>query len=427
MHPTNRSSFRAEERGSIAILFALTATVVVGIVGLAVDFGRLVTARAHLQSSADAAVLAASVAGDHTATQRQQIAAAIFAANNSGNRWTSGATPTVSVSGTNVSIDATALVAPFFMQVLVPGANSGKVEIAASSKAVVAQDASAGGPACLLALEQSDYGIKINGGGTGSHINANCGVYVNSGSSSAIFGNDKGSITSTFTCVYGDYDTDPSYSPTPRKGSGGCPRMSDPFASMLAPIVGSCTFNNTKVNGNRTETLNPGVHCGGIDIGSNATVTFNPGVYIIKNGQFKIGSSAQVSGNGVFFYLINGNARIDWGSSSHINFKAPSTGAYKGMLVWAAEPLSNAHRIGSHASSIMQGAVYSPNAEIDIQCNGDVYASSDWTVWVVKKLQLSSHARLHLNANYTPSATPLPAALSSGAMTYAPGVSRLTN
>lgn len=420
------SDFGRDERGTIAIIFALTTTVVVGIVGLAVDFGRMVNTRAHLQLAADAAALAGSAPGDFTSIQRREIALKIFAANNAGNSWASNVIPVVAVNGQNVTIDASTLMAPFFAQIILPNRSGNTVEVSVGSKSSVAQLGSAGGPACILALEQSDYGIKINGGGTGSHINADCGVYVNSGASSAIFGNDKGSITSSFTCVHGNYDTDPTYSPTPVKGSSACPRMADPFASLAAPTVGDCAFNNTKVNSNQSATLSPGVHCGGIDIGSSADVTFRPGVYIVKNGQFKISSSARVRGERVFFYLISGNARIDWGSDSEVNFTAPTSGTDKGMLVWAAEPLSNAHRIGSHATSVMQGAIYSPGAEIDIQCQGEVYASAEWTVWVVKQLQLSSHAKLHIKSGYETSSTPLPELLQQGGMIHSPQVARLT-
>ena len=264
-------------------------------------------------------------------------------------------------------------------------------------------------PACVVALEQSDYGIKINGGGTGSHLTANCNVHVNSGSSSAIFGNNKGTITATKTCVVGNYDLDPTYVPSPIKD---CNVIADPLAGVLtAPATDGCDFNGTKVKSNKTAALYPGVHCGGIDISSGADVTFRPGTYVIKNGQFKIGSSARATGDGVFFYLISGNARFEFGSSADINFKAPASGQYQGILIWAAEALSNAHGIGSHSQSVLQGTIYSPHTEIDIQCHGEVGASGDWTIWVVKQLQMSSHAHLKINSGYAQSSTPTPPGL----------------
>ena len=53
------SGFRSDERGTIAIIFALMTVVVVSMVGGAVDFGRAVTARDQIQNAVDASVLAA--------------------------------------------------------------------------------------------------------------------------------------------------------------------------------------------------------------------------------------------------------------------------------------------------------------------------------------------------------------------------------
>lgn len=49
-----------DERGSVAIMFTLTAVIVLAVVGGAVDFGRAVLAREKLQSSVDSAALAAA-------------------------------------------------------------------------------------------------------------------------------------------------------------------------------------------------------------------------------------------------------------------------------------------------------------------------------------------------------------------------------
>jgi len=53
-------AFRYDERGTIAIIFALTSFIVLALVGGAVDYGRAVTARDQMQNAVDAAVLAAA-------------------------------------------------------------------------------------------------------------------------------------------------------------------------------------------------------------------------------------------------------------------------------------------------------------------------------------------------------------------------------
>ena len=43
---------------------------------------------------------------------------------------------------------------------------------------------------------------------------------------------------------------------------------------------------------------------------SGATATFAAGVYVIKDGQFKIGSSATATGSDVLFYLTGSNSVV---------------------------------------------------------------------------------------------------------------------
>lgn len=53
-------SYRRDEGGAVAIIFALSLFIVLGLVGGAVDFGRAMTVRDQMQNAADASVLAAA-------------------------------------------------------------------------------------------------------------------------------------------------------------------------------------------------------------------------------------------------------------------------------------------------------------------------------------------------------------------------------
>ena len=52
--------FAGDRRGSVGLVFALTAFVVLSLVGGAIDFGRAMTARDQLQNAVDASALAAA-------------------------------------------------------------------------------------------------------------------------------------------------------------------------------------------------------------------------------------------------------------------------------------------------------------------------------------------------------------------------------
>ena len=96
-------SFTKAEEGTIAIIFALTATVCVTLTGLAVDYGRAMQTNAKISAAADAAALAAAKAmrdAGATASEAQAIAITYFQENMKGS---SGSAATI--GRINVQID----------------------------------------------------------------------------------------------------------------------------------------------------------------------------------------------------------------------------------------------------------------------------------------------------------------------------------
>src|SRR5207245_1899787 len=116
------------------------------------------------------------------------------------------------------------------------------------------------------------------------------GLYSNSTSSNGIDFDGDSVTTATSISVVGNYvkDSQASVTPTPQHG---VPAMADPLASLPAPsnATASCDHNGYEVK--TSGTLSQGVYCGGINVDGGVTATFNPGTYIIRGGQFNIGSS----------------------------------------------------------------------------------------------------------------------------------------
>ena len=52
-------SFAADERGNVAVMFALMSTVILLVVGIAIDYARTVNMQSRIGAAADAATLAA--------------------------------------------------------------------------------------------------------------------------------------------------------------------------------------------------------------------------------------------------------------------------------------------------------------------------------------------------------------------------------
>lgn len=101
--------FHRNEDGHVAIMFALVAAVATGVTGMAIDYGRAMSARDHIQAAADAAAMAGLALTSGTDQQRIDKATATFNANLEGYDLATKPTPVVTSSGgtVTVSVDAT--------------------------------------------------------------------------------------------------------------------------------------------------------------------------------------------------------------------------------------------------------------------------------------------------------------------------------
>lgn len=73
-------AFAGDRRGNVAMMWGITAAVLIGMIGLAVDFTRAQTMRTRLQNAADGAALVAERSSNLTMAQRTDAARAFFEA-----------------------------------------------------------------------------------------------------------------------------------------------------------------------------------------------------------------------------------------------------------------------------------------------------------------------------------------------------------
>lgn len=404
-------SFRSDREGAVAITFAIYMLPLMAFIGVGIDYGRAIAASARLQSAVDSAALAAAgLSGADLQTRATLATNAIRSALSSGDPVTI-ATPTVSQSGSDLTVSVSGTIATPMAAII------GFSTMTVTRTAIASQTWTTTNPtygrACVLALEGSTSGVATNT----STISANCGLYINSSSASGLDARGSSAITTTFTCVGNNYNKDSTatINPTPITA---CPTMSDPFTTLAAPSNAASACAYTKKKATNGETLSPGVYCQGLEIDSGATVTFAAGTYVIRDGQFKIGSNATVTGIGVLFYLTGSNSVFDWGSGATVQLKGLASGSSQGMLLWSATANSSNHKFGCGSTSYLEGAIYSPSTSVEINSNGTANASADWTIWVVKRLLMGSSAGLSLKVGFTSGATPAPTAISDGALLH---------
>lgn len=248
---------------------------------------------------------------------------------------------------------------------------------------------SAGG--CIYTLDPHDTDISMNGT---TSIQTGCGVYDNSdgsasGSSLSIVGNGPGidATGGASVNIVGALSTVSTHSNsqiTPWPPNTGVSPIMDPFSSMTAPTpASSCTTYSGQ------STLSAGTYCS-ISL-NNGSLTLNPGVYIITGG-IDIGGNATLSNNttggdgsgGVMLYVTGGTIDFHGGDTSTLN--APTSGTYKGILMWQAKTDTNAVTLKGGSSMLLNGALYFPTA--DLSFNGGTSATSTDTTIVSYTLSL---------------------------------------
>lgn len=380
--------------------------VAVFIIGGVVDYISLSMQRKDLQRVADSAALAAAqelVLASSSRSNVQQVAAAYVAANYTRE---SGSTASVIENGSAVLVTVTTPPRVFFPGPI--GMNARPVTAEA-----VAEVAGQNANVCVIALDtDSDRAISLEG--EASLEAPNCAIYSNSTRAKSISSRSDAKLAGHLICSAGGKEgSSMNFSPDPLLD---CPSITDPLAARVHPPVGGCDYSKFKRKDFKGS-LSPGVYCDGLDISGNSVVTLNPGVYVIKDGDFKVGGASQITGEGVGFFLTGKNARFEFTQNARIRLSAPDTGSMAGLLFMEDNTIlkETRHRITSDYADYLVGTIYLPRGSFLIDANQDVAAASEFTVLVVRMLELKSGPHLVLNTNYGASEVPVPDGLGNRA------------
>ena len=213
---------------------------------------------------------------------------------------------------------------------------------------------------------------------------------------------------------------DTNYTPEPKTD---CPVMPDPLAARQPPPITSCNFSD-KVVSAATETLQPGVYCGGLTVTNGAVVTLNPGIFVFKDGPLLVDGAASLKGSGVSIFMKGANANLTFATASTIHLTASKSGPLSGILIYddptgtAAPEKSGKHaKVGksprehsilSDDARMLLGTIYMPKGRLIIDATKPVADRSAYTVLVVQQLDLYEGPNLVLNTDYRASDVPIP-------------------
>jgi Flp pilus assembly protein TadG len=364
-----------EERGQALVVWVLCLPIILGAVGLAADVSLLASATRKVQAVADSAATAGAAAiGDGDAN----AAAQANATQNGITNGVNGAIVTVSAptSGNHLNISSYVQVIvsrpqqTYFMGVI---SHQGSMTVSARAVATLVP-----GQNCIYLLSPTLTSVSAS---NNAHLTSStCGILVNSNSASAISVSGSATISTTSVGIVGNYSVDNSgstISPTPVTGISS---VSDPIAYLQPPTytASSCTSDPLTHygNGGSSYAVGPGstysttqtgnlVCYSSLTLGSNNdTVTLNPGVYVIT-GALTFASGTTLGGNGVTFYLT-GSGSVTIANNATPNLTAPTSGAYSGVLMYQDRSDTHAAQIEGGASSVLNGALYFPDAPLTV-------------------------------------------------------------
>jgi hypothetical protein len=370
--------FGVDNGGATAVVAAILFPIVVGGLGLGAETGYWYLTQRKLQHIADVSAHAAGARLRADDGVDKIVAAARHMARESGYKGTpelivnTAYTHELFPGEKLVEVVASetqprlfsAVVARFF-------SSAPDMTVTMSARAVGMVAAGAGTVACVLALSPNKSGAVTVSGSTTIGLDG-CDVASNSNANNSFQMDGSNAVLST-GCVYtvGTAVTSAGLTLTQcEKVKEYAPIVRDPYASVAPPpsTWGTCDAKKQGSPSGTLVTVTPQCFSGLTVMGP---VHFAPGVYIINGGEFKAitGDNATVTGEGVTFYLVNG-AKLNIASNVTVNFSAPTSGQYSGILFFGARDATSViHSLAGNSSSAYTGAIYAPASAISFAGN----------------------------------------------------------
>ncbi|ADK99555.1 TadE/TadG family type IV pilus assembly protein [Brevundimonas subvibrioides] len=391
------AAFGRDERGNIALIFALSTPAVVLISVGAVELGSVQSNRAKLQDIADTAALAganelALAIDDAAAIERAKVFI-----DGHVSEWKSApaVTPEIAVILRDkqrvIQVVLKGHTPSFFANMLPPGGWKYHAEARAVAVGLT--------PLCVL-ITGSSGSKMLNVKDSGRLSALQCLVHSNrdivvEGGNIAAF--QVQAVTSARGVI------------SPTAGTGASP-IDDPFRDLGLGRPGPCPAGGPVDLDVKTGThrLAPGVHCGKYKMGGNALLVLDPGDHWFIRGQLEVKEDARLQGDDVVLFFDK-DSKFDFKDHATVSLDGRKSGAYAGMVMVAARGNTSDFGISSDNVENLLGVIYVPDARVIVEGGkAEIARDSAWTVIVARSLELKGAPSLIINSNYAVSDVPVP-------------------
>src|SRR6185295_2050330 len=174
---------------------------------------------------------------------------------------------------------------------------------------------------------------------------------------------------------------------------------SDPYASMNYPAYAGCDKRN--FSSHQTETISPGVYCGGIKLTAGANVTMNSGIYYLDGGDLTLTGQTTLKGTGVTVVFTSssgsGYATASIAGGATVQLIAPTSGPTSGIALFGDrnEPVGTTYKLTGGDTQYIGGAIYFQKGAIQWAGNAD--GNNKCTQIVADTVQLVGNTTLQVD------------------------------
>jgi Flp pilus assembly protein TadG len=416
-----------DENGQTLVLVALSLTMLMGAMALAIDVGFARFQQRQLQTAADAAAIAAGLElGNCSYAVCANMKTAAAVALKEDGLTSSTITPTVNQCAVSTSSGLAMIinVAPCVLGASDP--NNGNTHMAEVVLTEPQRTFFAGVLGfrtwnLVARAEAGDSYINtgISGGNclytngilfnssNGTFTLNNCGVYDNGNLQT----NSGDSVTSSTFLYYGTWSPNNCNSSCTWNigGTNTAPpahtttAQSDPLASLTPPTQPATSTTNTQTP-NSGATLQPGYYPNGFNLNSNVSVTLNPGIYYM-GGSINVNTGATLTGTGVTLYFASGSLQPNSGSVVQITAPTSNTSGCScnnaNMAVWESSSNSTGMYLDAGSQSYYNGIIYLPDAGLTLNSGSGntVNNGSTATALDVQSITVNSSINFVINGS----------------------------
>jgi hypothetical protein len=364
---------RRKRRGAIFAWMLAMLMVLMAMVAISFDGGRLMDQRRRAQAIADASALAGANElyaeyWDYYGKDFKGTAAAKAKAMAAAN----GLDPN------DVLVDVPPRTGPYAGK---PGYIEVNLKIpmeGSFSKAITKQPLSAASRAVAKGMPNPIGIVLLRSNGADAFLNKglaftliNAPLIVNSSDSSAYTQQSFGVVVASRFDVVGNY-TNPGGALFLGRMRTDVRPVADPLASLPVPEFSKSPIRSSKplaINSVLPLILEPGVYQGGIRIKGLSIVTMLPGTYVMEGGGFVVEDLSTVVGLETFVYNTEGaypGGNISIQSLGKIVMTAPLSGTYQGINFFQKRSMTQTVTMRGKGLSAITGTVYAKTAPISL-------------------------------------------------------------